>query len=40
MKQFFLTVLGVFTGLILFPYLAWLCVAAALNFSILLKNRV
>jgi benzodiazapine receptor len=23
----------------LFPYLAWLCVAAALNFSILRNNR-
>lgn len=31
--------LDVITGLILFPYLAWLCVAAALNFSILFKNR-
>ncbi|KAE9646003.1 TspO/MBR family protein [Pseudomonas sp. PB106] len=31
--------LDLVTGLILFPYLAWLCVAAALNFSILLKNR-
>jgi translocator protein len=31
--------LDVITGLILFPYLAWLCVAAALNFSILIKNR-
>lgn len=30
--------LDVITGLILFPYLAWLCVAAALNFSILRKN--
>lgn len=27
------------TGLILFPYLAWLSVAAALNFSILRNNR-
>lgn len=27
------------TGLILFPYLAWLTVAAALNFSILRHNR-
>jgi tryptophan-rich sensory protein len=31
--------LDLITGLILFPYLAWLCVAAALNFSILIKNR-
>jgi translocator protein len=31
--------LDVVTGLILFPYLAWLCVAAALNFSILRHNR-
>ncbi|MEJ1229072.1 TspO and MBR related proteins [Pseudomonas sp. NFACC09-4] len=31
--------LDVITGLILFPYLAWLCVAAALNFSILHNNR-
>lgn len=31
--------LDVITGLILFPYLAWLCVAAALNFSILRHNR-
>ncbi|MCU1763176.1 tryptophan-rich sensory protein [Pseudomonas sp. 14P_8.1_Bac3] len=31
--------LDVITGLILFPYLVWLCVAAALNFSILLNNR-
>lgn len=31
--------LDVITGLILFPYLAWLCVAAALNFSILRNNR-
>lgn len=31
--------LDLVTGLILFPYLAWLCVAAALNFSILIKNR-
>lgn len=30
--------LDVITGLILFPYLAWLCVAAALNFSILRNN--
>ncbi len=30
--------LDLITGLILFPYLAWLCVAAALNFSILRKN--
>lgn len=32
--------LDVITGLILFPYLAWLCVAAALNFSIMRNNRV
>jgi benzodiazapine receptor len=31
--------LDVVTGLILFPYLAWLSVAAALNFSILRNNR-
>ncbi|SDG13814.1 tryptophan-rich sensory protein TspO [Pseudomonas abietaniphila] len=31
--------LDVITGLILFPYLVWLCVAAALNFSILRQNR-
>ena len=31
--------LDLITGLILFPYLAWLCVAAALNFSILRHNR-
>lgn len=31
--------LDLITGLILFPYLAWLCVAAALNFSILRNNR-
>lgn len=31
--------LDVITGLILLPYLVWLCVAAALNFSILLNNR-
>ncbi|WP_166219688.1 tryptophan-rich sensory protein TspO [Pseudomonas atagonensis] len=31
--------LDVLTGLILFPYLLWLCVAAALNFSILRSNR-
>jgi tryptophan-rich sensory protein len=31
--------LDVITGLILFPYLAWLTVAAALNFSILRLNR-
>ncbi|MBH8614442.1 tryptophan-rich sensory protein [Pseudomonas mohnii] len=31
--------LDVITGLILFPYLAWLCVAAALNFSIMRNNR-
>lgn len=30
--------LDVITGLILFPYLVWLCVAAALNFSILRNN--
>ncbi len=30
--------LDLITGLILFPYLAWLCVAAALNFSILRNN--
>ena len=30
--------LDLITGLILFPYLAWLCVACALNFSILRKN--
>ncbi|WP_077047340.1 TspO/MBR family protein [Pseudomonas sp. KK4] len=29
----------VITGLILFPYLVWLCVAAALNFSIWRHNR-
>jgi tryptophan-rich sensory protein len=27
------------TGLILLPYLAWLSIAAALNFSILCNNR-
>ncbi|MAB24379.1 tryptophan-rich sensory protein TspO [Pseudomonas neustonica] len=27
------------SGLLLLPYLAWLCVAAALNFFILRKNR-
>ena len=32
--------LDVVTGLILFPYLAWLCVALALNCSILMKNRL
>lgn len=32
--------LDVITGLLLFPYLAWLCVAAALNFSIMRNNRV
>jgi len=32
--------LDVITGLILFPYLAWLCVAAALNFSIMRNNRI
>ncbi len=31
--------LDVITGLILFPYLAWLTLAAALNFSILKRNR-
>lgn len=31
--------LDVITGLVLFPYLAWLCVAAALSFSILRNNR-
>lgn len=31
--------LDVMTGLILFPYLVWLTVAAALNFSILRHNR-
>ncbi|MDH0748802.1 tryptophan-rich sensory protein [Pseudomonas sp. GD03842] len=31
--------LDVITGLILFPYLGWLSVAAALNFSILRLNR-
>lgn len=31
--------LDVITGLILFPYLAWLTVAGALNFSILRNNR-
>lgn len=31
--------LDVITGLLLFPYLAWLTVAAALNFSILRHNR-
>ncbi|WPN44822.1 MULTISPECIES: tryptophan-rich sensory protein TspO [unclassified Pseudomonas] len=31
--------IDVITGLILFPYLVWLCVAAALNFSILCNNR-
>jgi tryptophan-rich sensory protein len=31
--------LDLITGLILFPYLAWLSVAAALNFSILRNNR-
>lgn len=29
----------VISGLMLFPYLLWLCVAAALNFSMLCKNR-
>lgn len=31
--------LDLITGLILFPYLIWLSVAAALNFSILRHNR-
>ncbi|MEB0045291.1 MULTISPECIES: tryptophan-rich sensory protein TspO [unclassified Pseudomonas] len=31
--------LDVITGLILLPYLAWLCVAGALNFSILRNNH-
>lgn len=31
--------LDVISGLLLLPYLAWLCVAAALNYSILRKNR-
>lgn len=31
--------LDVITGLILFPYVVWLCVAGALNFSILRNNR-
>lgn len=31
--------LDIITGLILFPYLVWLSVAAALNFSILRHNR-
>jgi tryptophan-rich sensory protein len=31
--------LDVITGLILFPYLVWLTVASALNFSILRHNR-
>ncbi len=31
--------LDVITVLMLFPYLVWLCVAAALNFSILRNNR-
>ncbi|MGO4004063.1 MULTISPECIES: TspO/MBR family protein [Pseudomonas] len=31
--------LDLITGLILFPYLAWLCVACALNFSILRKHH-
>lgn len=31
--------LDVIIGLILLPYLGWLCVAAALNFSILRNNR-
>ena len=31
--------LDIVTGLILFPYLVWLSVAAALNFSILVNNR-
>jgi benzodiazapine receptor len=31
--------LDVMTGLLLLPYLAWLCVAAALNYSILRQNH-
>ncbi|WP_296260354.1 MULTISPECIES: tryptophan-rich sensory protein TspO [unclassified Pseudomonas] len=31
--------LDLVTGLILFPYLIWLSIAAALNFSIMLHNR-
>ncbi|WP_116866706.1 tryptophan-rich sensory protein TspO [Pseudomonas syringae] len=31
--------MDIITGLILFPYLVWLSVAAALNFSILRHNR-
>lgn len=31
--------LDIITGLILFPYLVWLSVAAALNFSILRHNK-
>lgn len=31
--------LDIVTGLILFPYLLWLCVAAALNLSILRHNK-
>ncbi|CAI8709918.1 MULTISPECIES: tryptophan-rich sensory protein TspO [Pseudomonas] len=31
--------LDVITGLIFFPYVVWLCVAAALNFSIWRNNR-
>lgn len=31
--------LDVITGLILFPYLVWLCLAGALNFFILRNNR-
>jgi tryptophan-rich sensory protein len=31
--------LDVITGLILFPYLVWLCLAGALNFSIWRNNR-
>lgn len=31
--------LDLITGLILFPYLVWLTVASALNFSILRHNR-
>ncbi len=31
--------LDVTSGLLLLPYLVWLCVAAALNFSILRNNR-
>jgi tryptophan-rich sensory protein len=31
--------LDVISGLLLLPYLGWLCVAAALNFAILRQNR-